>query len=869
MQNRVWMVLPIDTGKPVHTGQRLWLVCSFLLAAIASLLPTEASSATGTWNIIGKVVSSETGEPLAYANVALWRFASPVDTVGTPAGGAIAKADGTYRLPAAPGLYRLKVTYTAYRMKKSARIEVREGAAPITMDFALVPEAVKLETIQVTASVLKDSEAAILAKQKNAAAVSDGISSQQIAKTTDNNAAEVLQRVTGLSVVSGRYIYVRGMGERYSQTEINGATIGTPEPNKRVVPLDLFAAGLLDNVVVQKTYTPDQPGDFGGGVVNVSTRDFPGKRISGFSISTGYNGSTTGNTFYNYKGGKWDFLGLDDGTRAFPDAVERIAGTKKVFARSRLRPRLGGFSADTLALLGRSFTKTWNRRSGRALPATGLTGTYGNELSVFDRPLGLLGSFSYSNGRRTSRGEDNFYKSDEGVLKAETAYQTVSSTSSVLWGALTNGSYRLNDFNTIAVRAMYNRSADDETRFYEGDNQNTTHYYQNTRFDYVERGLFAGSISTSSFLAPLGGATLDLRLNYSRANRNEPDRREYTYMQDRVNSQNVWLLAPVADHDLARLFGKSREEERGPEINFSYPFRQWAGLDSKLKAGYSYKNKYRYSEWRRFHYKLPTGFSNAQLDSILSGSVESYMTNAMIAGTQNNGFVIEEQTQPVDNFWAHQTVGAEYLMIDVPLSQRLRVVAGARVEHATEKVNSWDIFGTTPDSLLSHSRLNNTDILPSVNLAYSVARDANLRFAYSATVSRPDFRELSLLNMYDFVDGYPEIGNPRLKRTRVHNWDLRFETYPGPSELGAFSLFYKKLTDPIEKSLQGGSVVTYMPINARSGYLGGGGGGVAIGTRPVESLPELTGDLDKLHAGEVQYGCLGGRRCGDDPQASS
>ncbi len=353
-------------------------------------------------------------------------------------------------------------------------------------------------------------------------------------------------------------------------------------------------------------------------MVNLSTKDFPGTRIRNFTVSTGLNSGTTGKAFYNYRGGGLDFLGIDDGTRGLPEAVDRIAGNRKISPKSFITHQ--GFSADTLALLGQAFSKTWGRRKGRGFPATSFAGTYGNEFTVFDRPLGLMGSFSHSRGQVTTEGDDNFFKSDGGILKAETSYHTTTSTTTVLWGALANGSYRLNDFHTVSVRGMYNRSAEDETRFYEGDDGDWSVRIRNTRLNYVERGLFAGSISSSSFLAPLGGATLDMRFSYSRATRNEPDRREYTYEEDFVEDHNVWVLTQRSlDHGLTRMFGKMSEDERGPEINITFPFKQWGRPTPGPKAGVAYKNKDRDSAWRRFAFRPPS-FSNAELDSLLSQS---------------------------------------------------------------------------------------------------------------------------------------------------------------------------------------------------------------------------------------------------------
>jgi hypothetical protein len=795
-----------------------WILWGCLLPAL-SHTAAVAGAGTGTWSIMGRVVSSQTGDPLPYATVALFKLTGTADTSGVAAGGALTKADGTYRLPASPGTYRLVVSYVSHRPAKSALVEIAEGAPPVTRDFALVPDAVKLETIQVTATVIRDSEAALLAKQRRAPAISDAVSSQQIARSTDSNAAEVLQRLTGLSVVGGRYVFVRGLGERYSATQINGATIGTPEPNKRVVPLDLFASGLLDNIVVQKTYTPDQPGEFGGGVVNVSTRDFPGHRITSFSLSSSYNSRTTGRAFYGYDGGGRDFLGFDDGTRALPRIVERLAGSSKITPRSFISHQ--GFSADTLALLGRSFSRTWDRKTSRALPATGFSGTYADELKVLGRQLGLLGSVSYSGARETRQSEDNTYLLDP-LLELDTAYRTVSSTASVLWGGIANTSYRLNDFNSISLRTMYNRSAENATRYYEGHSWTWNTDLRNTRLGYVERGMFVASIASSSYLSFLGGATLDLRFNYSRADRDEPDRREYTYERVNVGSGSKWLLTTRAtDLGLTRMFGTMQEDGRGPEMNLTVPFKQWSGLEGKFKTGLAYQNKDRDSRWRRFAFKTPS-FAAGALDSILALGPGQYMTDELIAGRASDGFVITELTkQDTDSYLAHQDVSAAYVLGDVPVSSRIRAVVGARVERSSMRVDAYDVFRQLPGSSLSHARLENTDVMPSVNLTYLVSEATNLRLGYSLTVSRPDFRELSRQNFYEFVEGYPEMGNPGLKRSRIGNWDLRAEAYPGANSLCALSLFYKQLQDPIENSIVGGSVPTKMPINAHRGFLRG------------------------------------------------
>ena len=337
--------------------------------------------------VIGKVVGSDTGE--AICRTRRWRspFTPRPRTPPAPGRGRVDDGGRDLRIPAAPGRYRLTATYVSYKAKKSSLIEVKAGAPPVTVDLAMTPEGITEKEIMVTARTIKDTESAILASQKNAAAVSDAISAEQISKSTDSNAAEAMERVTGVSVVDGKYVFVRGMGERYSATQVNGSSVGTPEPNKRVVPLDLFPTGSLDNVVVQKTYTPDMEGEFGGGVVSVNTKTIPAKRMMTQSLSLGMMpGGSTG-AFMTYDGGRWDAFGFDDGTRQLPETIGRVAGTRLVTGGR------GGLTNEQLAEIGSAFSKLWTPRSQNLGPSISYSGVLADSIDTV-RPgarLSLLG----------------------------------------------------------------------------------------------------------------------------------------------------------------------------------------------------------------------------------------------------------------------------------------------------------------------------------------------------------------------------------------------------------------------------------------------------------------------------------------------
>lgn len=803
-------------------GVRSAFLPALLLVVIATLLaPGGTSADEQRGRILGKVVSSETGEPLAFANIALFYQGTSKDSLGSPVGGATSATDGSYRIDAAPGTYWLMASYISFNPLHVDRVEVKAGQAA-TLNLTLTPEAIKMETVEITAEALKTSEAALLSLQKKAPAVGDAVGQEQIAKTTDSNAAEVLQRVTGLSVVDDRFVYVRGLGERYSSTQVNGVAVGTPEPNKRVLPLDMFASGVIDNVVVQKTYTADQPGDFGGGVVNISTRDFPGMKVWSLAASSGYSDGSTGETFLTYSGGDTDFLGYDDGTREIPGKLLEIAGDTPVTVQG---PTGGGFAPDQLKEISESFPNTWTPQRKSARPAANFSTSYGDEVRVLGRSLGFNVAGSYSRGYRSTREEQNTFNPE---LNPITDYDIQRSEANVLWGVVGTTSYRLNKANTLDLRALYNRSAEDQVTFSEGPNTDQSAEYRITQLRYAERGLFSGSAGMTHAIRPVFGSTFDWKVNYSRATREEPDRRTSIYQKTilieeedvngngQLDSTQAWLLASstTSTPPLSRQYGDLKDEERSVDGNWSVPFRQWGGLEAKIKAGFLFSGKDRVEGVRRFRYRAGNQANANTMD--LSQSPESLLVDENLSV---QSFILIEETRDTDRYTAEHTLSAQYAILDMPLTRRLRFLPGLRVEDSEQTVETYTVFVREENKV--KSSINKTDVLPSVNVTYGFTDKMNLRGAFSRTVNRPDLRELTPLSQTDYSTSVNEAGNPDLNRALLTNYDLRWEFYPTGRELLAVSGFYKKIKDPIEKTVLITPQPTYKPENGEGGKLYG------------------------------------------------
>jgi len=782
--------------------------------------------------LIGKVVSSETGEALAFANIVLFqgkRGAEP----GKPAGGASTQADGSYRLVAPPGTYWMTVSYISFNPTHVEDVVVTAGGVA-ELNVSLVPEAVKLQEIQVTASAIKTSESALLANQKKSATVSDAVSSEQIKKTPDSDAAEVMQRVTGVSVVDDKFVFVRGLGERYSSAQVNGTTVGSPEPNKRILPLDMFAAGLLDNIVVQKTYTVDKPGDFGGGLVDITTRDFPGQKLWSLGFGSGYNGRTTGKSFSTYASANKKLLGLDlgfdDGSRDMPDLIEELAQDKLV----RTAGVAGeGFTAEEVQAMGRAFGNVWTPRVEDGSAPRSLSASFGDELRVAARPLGVIVSGSYSNSFQVKTGEKNAYQ--DATLAPLALYESTESSDEVLWGVTANSSYRLNKHNTLKLWSMYNRSAEDLVRFYEGYNEGTQSEIRGTRLQYVERGLFSGTAGMSHNIPALANATLDWEGSYSTAQRDEPDRREYVYEYvepiEGETEEGHWEVSlGSGSSGLVRQFEKLNDWERGFKSDLAIPFTQWSGLESKLKLGGAWSGKDRESHRRLFRFRAR---SSRDLD--LTAPPESLLVAENI---EPRTFSLVEDTRSTDNFSGEQRVSASYALVDVPLSRRLRVNTGVRIEHVNQDVVTYPLFAPDAPPIVASPRA--TDALPAVNLTYSLDARTNLRVAYSKTLNRPELSELSPQEYYDYIGEEVFRGNPEVTAAKLHNYDVRVERYPSSDELFAVSTFYKDLVDPITRSyLAGAEDQIITPVNADEGWMYGAEIETRIGLRRV--APRLAG----------------------------
>lgn len=787
------------------------VIARALFASLLAVLALAgAGGAVSTGKIQGRVVATDNGEPVGFADVMLIPADSTMRRIG-----ALTNADGTFLLEAAPGSYTLRIRALSYATREIPGVEVRENQL-LPLNAALSPEAILQKEVVIEAKALQNTEAAMLAARRKAAAVGDAVSAEQVRRAPDKDAAEVLRRVTGLSVSDGKYVFVRGLGERYSSTEVDGVRIASPEQNKRVVPLDLLPANLLENIVVQKTYTADRPGEFGGGDVQVRTRDFPGHRVWSLNFGQGENDGTTGKERRAFPGGRTDFFGFASGSRGMPDVVNGV----KVPA---LNPRLPS-SYTTAAAMGQAFGSNWGPRGAQTSPNANYAATYGDEFKLFGHAVGLINSWTFSRSYRQQNETQRFYEGGADAIKYD--YAVNRSTASLQLGGISGLSLRLSPRHTLHARGLYSKSADDEVRVYEGTDFQSTEALtgtplvkRNTRLLYTERSVRSGALEGKHEFGWLGNVDLSWKLNRSVATRLQPNRREYNY--DRhfyvpdATSEPHWVFASNATAE----FGDLKDDGWGTTVSSSVPYALGRLGKGRLTAGYDRQSKHRDNFYRRFGITANDSLSRTELpvDTIFSaggfnGSNGRYSSKTGYA----EDITTNDPVVGLDNYRANQRIEAGFVSADVPLGRRLRATLGARVEHGFQDVQSFALFA--PSKVLVRGVLDDIDWLPSMNLTWSGTESFNLRAAASRTISRPDLSELSSSPSLEYVGGMLVKGNPNLQRARIDNYDLRAELFPGPGEVLAAGFFYKKLVQPIEQLIQPGTPHVLQPVNSDGGH---------------------------------------------------
>jgi outer membrane receptor protein involved in Fe transport len=716
------------------------------------------------------------------------RFALPGVPVEVVGGSQVVytDVDGRYTLDLAPGTYELKVAMDGYQ-EQTIRVEATAGQRPVTADIGLSMTRFA-ETVTVTADALLDavtsSAAAQLVERKNAQVITDNMGAQDMRANGDGDAAAAMARVTGLSVVDNQYVFVRGLGERYSNTTLSGSVLPTTEPDRKVVPLDIFPSGLLDSVQVAKSYSVDKSAEFAGGLVQIQPLKFPSRPVFDVSFGLGYNSISTGRSMPQSPLGSRDFWGFDNGARSLPGSFP----TSKIVRRGIYTPEVG-FSGDEITSYGRQLDNRWTPVSAEGSPGQSWGATYGSRWGK----LGLVASVTHSYKESFVQEQRNFYRVEEGgQLEAVTEYDFEIGTQKAQVGAVFNVAYAFSPNHRLSVENFYSHSGKDEGRVFEGPNTENNLYLRNYRLQFIEEGLMSNAVGGEHFFPTVANSRIDWRASYARAARDEPDLRESLYQAPLGSTaeNRVFRLLDKSQSGF-RMFNELDDDTLDVAANWSV-YLTANGRPVQLKAGPSYIRRERDASSRRFRY-IPTNL--VPLDFTLPP--EQLYTSSNVGPA----FRFNEETRPVDAYDAKQETVAAYGMADLALSHRARLIGGVRVEKFDLTVNTFDPFGLFVDRVTA--TIDSTDVFPSLNLVYALQPNMNLRLGFSQTVNRPEFRELAAFEFTDVVGNRSIRGNPDLKRALIQNLDARWEIFTGTRDVFAVSAFMKRFDDPIERVITG------------------------------------------------------------------
>ncbi|MBI9071989.1 MAG: TonB-dependent receptor [Melioribacteraceae bacterium] len=752
--------------------------------------------AQSTGSITGKVVDADFGEVLIGANVLV---------VGTTTGAA-ADINGDYLIQnLKPGTYDLAFSVIGFAKKIVKGVKVNVGTVT-KIDVVLETETIQTEEVVVEATLLLDTEAGLLIKRQKSNSVSDAISSEMISRTGSSDAADAVKKVVGASIVDGKYVYVRGLGERYSSTQLNGTELPSSDPNKKAFQLDLLPTSLLDNITTIKTFTPNKPGNFSGGIVDIGTKTFPEKFTFKISLKPSFSSDANYNDdFLGYSGGNKDWLGFDDGTREIPEIFKDPNLEIPTEVEARFNPE----KAQLLDKVSKAFSETMNNKRESVPFNNNFSIAIGDEFKLAGNKFGYFASLTYKRSYNYyADGEVGRYSlpnAQSQFLNPEYISKDAKGSSEANLGGLINLAYNFSSNHQIGGNIFYSNSGISESRYQVaawphqfGDDENVTVY--NRAISWLERNIITGQVRGEHYFEALAKLKADWTVALGQTNQDEPDRR-FIFSYERIRpsrGDTTYTIQGSNFSDPSRYFRSLTDNNNTYKVDFSLPLES---ISSKLKFGGYYQTKDRDFKERIFTYKTVNSVFNE-----LNGNIDEYFShdNAGIisqndAGTRFTfGNTINDRSKDRNNYSGNQTVGATYLMAEFPITKKLKAVGGIRFE-----TTELDVI--SKDETLENGSIHENDWLHSANLIYNLTSNMNLRAAATKTLARPTFRELAPYSSKEFINDITLQGNPELERTLIDNYDLRWEWFMRPGEIFAVSLFHKTMKNPIEIGYAKGS----------------------------------------------------------------
>lgn len=756
---------------------------SFLSFLISCFLISYTFSQNSS--LSGKITDSKTNEALFGAKVILQGLGK----------GAVTDGDGNYSLKGlSSGTFILEVRNETYNNLILTEIKLKENEN-LVLNIPLDKIVLELGPITVKAKVNRESTTEILRLQRNSATVVDGITSESFKKTPDSKASDVLKRISGASVQDNKFVVVRGLSDRYNFALINGASLPSSESDRKAFSFDVFPSNMLDNLVIIKTATPDLPGEFAGGVIDINTTEPKENDFHSIQIGSSYNLITTFKDFKTYDGSKTDFLGFSSSSRTLPSGLPSTEEFNNLTALQK---------AEYAALIPNS----WGSYSRMALPNLNLQYSIGKIIKLAeDRNFGYAFAYSYQTNMSFNKVTRREFEEQATGVVTKNELKDSAFTQSVLNSAMLNMKFKLNKNNTLQLKTLYSLSSDDKVNIRNGKRDmdiESVFSEKSTNIWYTQNKLLSSQL--------LGNHEFKNKMKFKWIAGISDVKREIPFLRRTVYQQTDTALpfaAVIQSNDISTLgagnmfWSMLNEKILSAKYDLSIPLGLW-NTKTELKIGGSNQYRTRTFESRNLGFSKydPTGNLNFNSQILLLPEDEIFSSeNLGLMADGQGGFKLEEGTNVDDSYQAFSILHAVYAMFDTKIAEKFRVVGGARLESYQQNFKYIE-FGS---NLQQNIDTTVVDILPSINLIYSFTKKLNFRLSASKTVSRPEFRELAPFSFYNFLNDNLTSGDPTLKRATINNYDARLEFYPGSGQIVSVSAFYKEFTNPIEMILRTGT----------------------------------------------------------------
>ncbi len=768
-------------------------------------------------SIKGNIVDSKTGETLIGTTVLLQGT-----TTGT-----ITDFDGNYVIPiVTPGTYNVVYSFVSYETQ-ILRVQVEKGTETV-LNVSLSPASLDIGEVQVIAQRRTDSDISLLNTLKSGNLIVTGITAQQISRSQDSDAAEVVRRVPGITISDGRFVIVRGLIERYNSVMLNNATAPSFEADKRAFSFDAIPSGLIDNILIYKSPAPELPGDFAGAAIDVQTKS--AADLNRFSISYGarYTENATFNQdFQTHQGSKTDWLGFDNGYRNIPDGIPSDIELKELYLWPNAQVYLE--RSKEITRLSELFPNNWETTMKTPLPDQSISANLQRRFLIGKISVGNITSLNYNSsssynkvGRREFQGWDDV----QGRIVENFDFNDLRSKEENKISLIHNWNFIYGKNQKLEVRNFLNQNGTKNTSQRDGVNYYNVETLRMFDHRYESRIIYSGQLAGKQSLNH-DKTHFDWMLGYSYTSNDQPDNKRLMYVLNKTEGsdrmgQYALRLQNIPNVYLAgRMWIDMDENVYNAKFDFDHNFTLFGSENFwQLKSGYFHELKDRSLKSRLIGVvavRNPPDIFYNSISEIFSP--ENFYFDPNVPPRQH-GLSYRDNTRAKDSYDATDNLMAGYLALNIPITKKLNLYGGARVEKFDRVITNF--FEKTGDTDNMDITRDTTDIFLSANITYNINEKNLFRLSYGQTVNRPEFREISNFDYQDFELFAVVHGNPELQNSYVKNYDLRYEWYPDFGEIISLAAFYKDFTDPIELfQIPAGSTFDYKPFNTEKAYSAG------------------------------------------------